>query len=912
MKKKSGAVTTSKTKRQAKLKCWEFYQCYERDCPVLKSKKTVRCWLISGTHCRNEIQGKFIEKAEMCLKCKVFKTDMDIPAMKKTMIVISQQFDEYRQELETRDRELETTSMDLSIGLSETFEALKRIASGDPSVRIPEQSNIELLTQLKYLVNLTAQEIGEIVQQSHEFAIDLAEHFDVLHRVSKGDLTARISEESNTEISQALKTVTNEMITNIQKAEKALIESEKKYSAIVEHSNDGIVILQDGLLKYVNGKMMEITQYAMGEMIGKPFVDIISPKYKTLAIDMYKRRMAGEEVPNRYEIEIISRIGKPIPVEINASCIEYEGKLADMAIVRDITERKHAEKALRESEEKYSSLFHHSNDAIFLHDLNGTILDVNQKVLDQFQYTKSEILSLKVADLHPDEALPISMRAFKKVTENGFFNFEIDFKRKNGEIFPAEVSSSLFKIGVEEVIQGIVRDITDRKRAVEQISFMAYHDHLTNLPNRHLLKDRLQQAIGLAKQYDRMVAILFLDLDNFKRINDTLGHDQGDKLLQNVADRLQGYIRDSDSIARLDVEQGDTTIARLGGDEFTVLLTEIKHIKHAAKVAQRILDLFNEPFAIESHEVSITTSIGISIYPDDGETVDTLLKHADTAMYHAKDQGRNNYQFYRESMNITTIERLDLENKLRKALDNTEFVLHYQPQLDTKTKKIIGVEALVRWMHPDKGMMLPMTFIPVAEETGLIIPIGEWILRTACKQNKAWQQAGLPPIRVTVNISSVQFSHRSFVKMVDKVLKESGLDPQYLELELTETILVQTTDTAVTTMKALKSLGIRLSIDDFGTGYCSLNYLKSFPIDTLKIDQSFVSDLGINQEDKAIIHAIIALGHTLNLFVIAEGVETAQQLEYLSEKESDAVQGFLFSKALSNDAFKEFFKKEIS
>ena len=296
----------------------------------------------------------------MCLKCKVFKTDMDIPAMKKTMIVISQQFDEYRQELETRDRELETTSMDLSIGLSETFEALKRIASGDPSVRISEQSNIELLTQLKYLVNLTAQEIGEIVQQSHEFAIDLAEHFDVLHRVSKGDLTARISEESNTEISQALKTVTNEMITNIQKAEKALIESEKKYSAIVEHSNDGIVILQDGLLKYVNGKMMEITQYAMGEMIGKPFIDIISPKYKTLAIDMYKRRMAGEEVPNRYEIEIISRIGKPIPVEINASCIEYEGKLADMAIVRDITERKHAEKALRESEEKYSSLFHHS------------------------------------------------------------------------------------------------------------------------------------------------------------------------------------------------------------------------------------------------------------------------------------------------------------------------------------------------------------------------------------------------------------------------------------------------------------------------------------------------------------------------------------------------------------------------
>lgn len=846
----------------------------------------------------------------MCLKCKVFKANMDIPAMKKTMIVLNQQFEEYRQELETRDRELETTSMDLAIGLSETFEALKKISAGDPSVQIPEESNIELLAKLKYLVNLTAQEIAEIVHQSHEFAIDLAEHFDVLHSVSKGDLSARISEKSNTEISQALKTVTNEMIENIQKAGEALFESEKKYSTIVENSNDGIVILQDGLLKYANSKMMEITQYTMGETIGKLFIDFISPKYKTQTVDRYKRRMAGEEVPNRYEIEIISGNGKTVPVEINASRIEYKGKLADLAIVRNITERKHAEKALRESEEKYSSLFQHSNDAIFLHDLNGTILDVNRKVLDQFQYTKSEILSLKIADLHPDEAVHISKRAFKKVTENGFFNFEIDFKKKNGEIFSAEVSSSLFKIGVKEVIQGIVRDITDRKRAVEQIAYMAYHDPLTNLPNRHLLKDRLQQTLASAKQYNRIVAILFLDLDNFKRINDTLGHDQGDKLLQNVADRLQGYIRNSDSIARLEVKQGDTTIARLGGDEFTILLTEIKHIKDAVKVAQRILDLFNAPFAIESHEVFITTSIGISVYPDDGETVDTLLKHADTAMYHAKEQGRNNYQFYRETMNITIIERLDLENKLRKALDKREFVLHYQPQLDTKTKKIIAVEALIRWKHPDKGTMLPMTFIPAAEETGLIIPIGEWILRTACKQNKAWQQAGLPPIRVTVNISSVQFSQKSFVKMVGKVLKESGLDPHYLELELTETILMQTTDTAVTTLKALKSLGIRIAIDDFGTGYCSLNYLKSFPIDTLKIDQSFIRDLSINQEDKAIIHAIIALGHSLNLHVIAEGVETMQQLEYLSEKESDAVQGFLFSKPLPNDAFKQFFHKE--
>jgi diguanylate cyclase (GGDEF)-like protein/PAS domain S-box-containing protein len=749
------------------------------------------------------------------------------------------------------------------------------------------------------------------VQQSHEFAIDLAEHFDVLHRVSKGDLDARVSGNTNTEISNALKIVTNEMIENIQKAERALLESEKKYSTIVEKSNDGIVILQDGLLKYANNTMMKITRHTFDETIGKMFIDFVTPEYKMLVIERYKRRMAGEEVPSRYEIELISGDGASVPVEINASCIEYAGKLADMAIVRDITERKKAERALLDSEEKYSSLFQHSNDAIFLHDKEGNVLDVNQRFLDQFEYAKHEIISRAISDFYPDEAIPRSKRALRKVIENGYFNFEIDFRKKNGDIFSAEVSSSLFKIGDSEVIQGIVRDITDRKRAVEQIVYMAYHDPLTNLPNRHLMKDRLQQMLSSAKQYNRIVAVLFLDLDNFKRINDTLGHDQGDKLLRSVADRLQEYIRNSDSLVRIDSMQDDIKIARLGGDEFTILLTEICDVKDAARVARRILDLFNDPFIIQSHEVFITTSIGISVYPYDGIAVDTLLKHADTAMYHAKDQGKNNYQFYRESMNITTLERLDLENRLRKALEKREFMLHYQPLYDTKTKKIIGMEALVRWIDPDKGMIFPMMFIPAAEETGLIIPIGEWILQTACAQNKEWQNEGLPPIRMSVNISSMQFTHKKFVKNVGKILKDTGLEPKYLELELTESILMHTTGTAVTTLKELKELGVRLSIDDFGTGYCSLNYLKSFPIDTLKIDQSFVRDLTISQEDKAIVHAIIALGHSLNLEVIAEGVETILQMEYLSEKGSNGVQGFLFSKPVPADLCRNILKENM-
>ncbi len=711
----------------------------------------------------------------------------------KNMRELNIAYDELEERVEQRTAELRTINIqiekinkDLSVGLSETFDALKKIAAGDPTVRLSEKSDIELISQLKHIVNMTAKEIGEIVEQSHEIAISLAEHFDVLHKVSQGDLNARVTGNFRSELSESLKTVTNDMIQNIK-------------------------------------------------------------------------------------------------------------------LSRD---------ALQESEEKYSNLFQHSNDAIFLYDLEGKILDVNQKVLDQFEYSKAELLSLKIFNLHPEEVLPTFQRFFKKVFADGDCNYDIDFVKKNGDVFSAEVSSSLFEIGGKKFIQGIVRDITNRKRAEEQIIYMAYHDPLTNLPNRHLLRERFQRAIASAKQYNRMVAILFLDLDNFKKINDTLGHNLGDHFLQEVASRLEGYIRNSDTIARLSTEKKGPTVARVGGDEFTILLSEINDIKDAASVAQRILNLFNESFHIQSHEVMITPSIGISVYPDDGNNVDILLKNADAAMYHAKDQGKNNYQFYRESMNISTIERLDLEHNLRKALEQQQFVLHYQPLLDLKSRRIIGIEALVRWIHPKKGIIYPLEFIPTAEETGLIIPIGDWILRTACKQNKSWQDAGLAPIRVTINISSLQFTHSNFVETVRNALQESGLDPQYLELELTENILMQTTDTAVTTLKALKSLGVRLAIDDFGTGYCSLNYLKSFPIDTLKIDQLFVKDLVTSQDDKAIINAIIALGHSLRLEVVAEGVETSQQLEYLSQKGSDTTQGFLFSKPLPENLLRVLLESE--
>ncbi len=453
-------------------------------------------------------------------------------------------------------------------------------------------------------------------------------------------------------------------------------------------------------------------------------------------------------------------------------------------------------------------------------------------------------------------------------------------------------------------------DITARKKAEEQVAQMAYFDVLTNLPNRYLFKDRLNQALLYSEKYKKLLAIIYIDLDDFKRINDTFGHNFGDKFLQSVSDRLLKKIRSIDTLACVEEDYLGTTIARLGGDEFTILLREIKETQDAGRVAQRIIDLFSQPFYVENRMIFISPSIGIALYPNDGHDVDTLLRNADTAMYHSKEKGRNNYQFFSESMNIEALERFYLENSLRSAIDKEDFQLHYQPQYDSSTGKIIGVEALIRWIHPERGMLLPDEFITIAEESGLILPIGSWVLKTACEQNKAWQLAECRPIYVTINISGVQFNQNNFVESVAQTLLDTGLEPQYLELELTESILMEPTEKTFITLNELKATGVRIAIDDFGKGYSSLGYLKRLPIDTLKIDRSFVRDIISNSDDRAIIRAVISLARSLNLKVIAEGVENHDQLTYLREQGSDGIQGFLLSKPMTPNSFIQLFKQE--
>ncbi|HXH38496.1 MAG TPA: EAL domain-containing protein [Thermoanaerobaculia bacterium] len=685
-------------------------------------------------------------------------------------------------------------------------------------------------------------------------------------------------------------------ITERKMADEQVAAANAQRKAVLDAATRVSIIATDprGVITVFNSGAERMLGYTASDVIGARNITELHldtelvQHARRLAFELSERlagfevlvhRAASEGLEER-EWTYIRDNGEPVIVLLSVTALRDEhGNLTGyLHVGTDVTERKRAEETLRQQ----SAAMTASMDGIGILDGRLDFTYVNDALAKLFGYpTPQEIVGRSICDLYePPEQVRFITTVVPLVQHRGRWRGEATGLRNDGSLFPQEISLTSIDGGG---MVCVVRDITERTYAEEQIKHLAYHDALTTLPNRLLFKDRVSVAISHAQRHDGRVAVLFLDLDRFKVINDSLGHNIGDQLLQAVAARVQSCVRDSD------------TVARLGGDEFTLLLPELTHAEDAALVAQKILEAVRYPFHIEGREFYITTSIGISIFPEDGVDAETLIKSADTAMYQAKEQGRDNYQLFNAIVNAKALQRIALEHGLRRALAHHELAVHYQPIFDFRTSRITGMEALLRWTQPEMGSIPPSTFIPLAEAIGVMIPIGTWALRAACAQAKQWHDAGFNTLSLAVNLSVCQLQQPDLVSLVREILTETGLPARLLELEITESTAMQSPDASIRTLYDLKKLGIRISLDDFGTGHSSLAYLKRFPIDTLKIDQSFVRDITRDPDTAAIVTAIIAMGHSLRLKVIAEGVEFTDQATFLKRCSCDQMQGFLIN-----------------
>ena len=568
-------------------------------------------------------------------------------------------------------------------------------------------------------------------------------------------------------------------------------------------------------------------------------------------------------------------------------------QLGSFVLITDITERWRAEREVRQSEERMRKFTEATDEAIVFH-RDGLITDGNEALTRLTGYSLQEVTGLSIFNFISPEWHAVALDYTRAGREDPY---EITIRHKHGHAIPVEVVGKTMPLHHADYRIVVVRDITARKQAQEREAFIALHDSLTQLPNRHFLMEQLSQVLSLARRRHGRVAVLFMNLDHFKTVNDSLGHHAGDQLLRNVAERLRNGVSDAD------------VVARLGGDEFVVVLTDIQTPDDAAMVADKLLDSMHGVFTVDHLPLTISPSIGISLFPDHGASADVLLRCADAAMQHAKESGRGNRQFYAASMDASALNVLHQERLLRDAIAHNGFVLHYQPQICLADGTLQGLEALVRWRHPERGLVGPGEFITFSESRGLITPIGRWVMREACRQLKAWHDEGLPPVPVAVNLSALEFRQRDVAAEIAAVLLETGLAPQYLEIELTESVLMHQTGQVLDTLNAIKALGVGISIDDFGTGYSSLAYLKRYPIDKLKIDRSFVADTPSNTDDVAIVTAIIQMGRSLQLQTVAEGVETQAQIELLAGLGCDLMQGFVVSAPLDAEATERWLRR---
>ncbi len=691
-------------------------------------------------------------------------------------------------------------------------------------------------------------------------------------------------------------------VTTRRLAEKKL-HSQKNYAEqLIDIAPEAIAILdlEDRVVR-VNDEFCRLFQYSPSACFGKRIEELIVPKdLKAESLSLSARAIGGEcfEVESRRmrsdgTLVDVSVLAKPIATENDEAAI--------YVIYRDITERIKAQEALRKSEERHRTVLEAAPDPVIVRDMAGQVIYLNPAFTRVFGWRLEECRNRPI-EFVPEENIPETERFMNKIHQGTPFS-GVETKRytRNGRLVDVSISGAVFldADGRPEGYVNTLQDITERRKKDEELKYVAYHDMLTGLPNRKsfymCLEDLLHHSSR--RTSDRAWALMFLDLDKFKQVNDALGHDTGDQLLKGVAGRLKECLRGTDHLFRL------------GGDEFTVILTNLSRDIDVARVARKILESITRPFFYSGQEIFTSTSIGISVFPNDGWEVEGLVKNADMAMYDAKESGGSAYRFFTEEMNRKALFRMKMESSLRKALERNELALYYQP-LVNEDNRIMGMEALLRWHHPEMGLILPAEFIRITEETGIIVPMGRWVLNTACTQTKRWHDMGFTGLFVAVNLSARQLQEPDFEQMVLDVLENSGLPPDCLQLEVTESSVIQNPEVCIAKMNALRARGVTFSIDDFGTGYSSLSYLKRFPIDTLKIDRSFVSDAMDNRGDQEIIKTIIDMARNLNIDTVAEGVETIEQREFLSSYGCNSMQGFLFAHPIPVDEFKDLLEKQ--
>ncbi|MGN8251280.1 sensor domain-containing protein [Pseudomonas sp. SMV7] len=700
-------------------------------------------------------------------------------------------------------------------------------------------------------------------------------------------------------------------------ASQSLRDSEQRYRMLAESISD-VIFSTDNLLQlnYVSPSVQSVLGYQADWIFSNGWQSIIANPAQLTGIYSLMERVSKamgdpaqlallrSQLPTQlFLFDCLRADGRKIPIELRLVLVwdddqHFEGVLG---VGRDISQQRRAEKDLRMA----ATVFEHSTSAILITDPAGYIVQANEAFSRVSGYAVSEVLDQLPGMLTVDEQQEGHLRyVVKQLHQRGSWEGEVWLKRRDGDHYPAWVGITAVLDDEGDLASYVCffTDISERKASEQRIHRLAYYDALTHLPNRTLFQDRLYNALQQAERQKAWVVLMFLDLDRFKPINDSLGHAAGDRMLKDMAQRLLACVDDDD------------TVARMGGDEFTLLLqpraTREMALNRAIHVAENILASLVRPFVLENREFFVTASIGIALSPQDGSELSQLMKNADTAMYHAKERGKNNFQFYQAEMNASALERLELESDLRHAMEQNEFILYYQPQFSGDGKRLTGAEALLRWRHPTRGLVPPGDFIPVIEELGLVVDVGDWVLREASRQLKAWHKAKVRVPKVSVNISARQFSDGQLGTRIARVLEETGLPPACLELELTESILMREVNEALQILAGLKNLGLSIAVDDFGTGYSSLNYLKQFPIDVLKIDRTFVDGLPEGEQDAQIARAIIAMAHSLNLAVIAEGVETHEQLEFLREHGCDEVQGYLFGRPMPAHQFEAQFANE--